>query len=37
MKTKFKKKLSTVIIVNYNNAEFLDKSVSSILEQNKSY
>ncbi len=36
MKTKFKKKLSTVIIVNYNNAEFLDKSVSSILEQNYS-
>ena len=36
MKTKTKKKLSTVIIVNYNNAEFLNESLSSILEQNYS-
>ena len=35
MKTKLKK-LSTVIIVNYNNAEFLNESLSSILEQNYS-
>ena len=32
MRTQFKKKIS-IIIVNYNNAKFLSKSINSILGQ----